>query len=185
MRLRSPSVIVSSLLVVLAAFALVFTAPANAATSAGGDHASATSIGTVNVPQMHTGSVCKNVTSSGNWNGTICAIVNLNDATLWTTGQALVTYSIRSGTLKSVSAKSLYTNIRTPICCFTFDVRTNPSKTVNSGRSSFLSNAFYGPAPSQYMIQAVVVDPCISWTNGQRACYNGTLKSGFSGLTGL
>jgi len=51
--------------------------------------------------------------------------------------------------------------------------------------SSFLSNDFYGPAPSQYMIQAVVVDPCITWTNRQRACYNGTLKSGFSGLTGL
>ena len=111
---------------------------------------------------MHTASVCKNVKSSGNWNGTICAIVNLNDATGWTTGQALITYSIRSGTLKIVSAKSLYTNVSTPICCFQFSVRTNP-----------------------YMIQAVVVNPCMSWTNGQRACYIGTLKSGFSGLTGL
>lgn len=185
MRLRSSSVIMSSLFVVLAAFALVFTAPAHAATAAGGDHASATSIGASDVPQMHTGSVCKNVKSSGNWNGTICAIVNLNDATLWTTGQALITYSIRSGTLKSVSAKSLYTNIWTPICCIKYAVRTNPSKTVNSGKSSFLSNDWYGPAPSQDLIQAVVVDPCISWTNGQRACYNGTLKSGTSGLTGL
>ena len=185
MRLRSSSVIVSSLLVVLVASALVFTAPANAATSAGGTHASAASIGAIDVPQMHAGSVCKNVKSSGNWNGTICAIVNLSDATLWTTGQALITYSIRSGTLKRVWATSLYTNVMTPICCFKFDVRTNPSKTVNSGKSSFLSNEFYGPAPSQYMIQAVAVDPCVSWTNGQSACYNGTLKSGFSGLTGL
>jgi hypothetical protein len=82
----------------------------------GGNHASATSIGAVDVPQMHTASVCKNVKSSGNWNGTICAIVNLDDATGWTTGQALITYSIKSGTLKIVSAKSLYTNVSTPIC---------------------------------------------------------------------
>jgi hypothetical protein len=185
MRLRTSSVIVSSLLIVPAALALVFTAPAHAATSAGGDHASATSIGALDVPQMHTASVCKNVKSSGNWNGTICAIVNLDDATGWTTGQALITYSIKSGTLKIVSAKSLYTNVSTPICCFQYSVRTNPSKNVGSGRSSFLSNDWYGPASSQYMIQAVVVNPCMSWTNGQRACYIGTLKSGFSGLTGL
>jgi hypothetical protein len=182
MRLRSASIITSSLLAGLAALALVFTVPAGAATSLGGDHVPATSIGAPDVPQMHTASVCKNVKSSGNWNGTICAIVNQDDATLWTTAQALITYSIKSGTLKSVSAKSLYSNIWTPICCFKYAVRTNPSKTVNSGKSSFLSNAWYGPGPTQYMIQAVVVNPCISWTNGQRACYNGTLKSGTSGL---
>src|SRR5882672_8172677 len=100
MRLRSSSIITGSLLAGLVAFAPVFASPAGAATSLGGDHVSATSIGAGDaVPQMHTGEVCKNVKSSGNWNGTICAMVNLNDATGWTTAQALITFSIRSGTL--------------------------------------------------------------------------------------
>lgn len=34
-------------------------------------------------------------------------------------------------------------------------------------------------------LQTNEMNRCRSWTNGQRACYIGTLKSGFSGLTGL
>jgi hypothetical protein len=168
MRLRLLTAITGSLLTILTALACA--APAGAATSAG------------SVPQIHTGSVCKGVVSQGGWHATICAIVNQNDAQLDTTAQALITYTIRSGTLNTVSATRIYSEICSPFCGFAFGVRNNPNKTLNTGKSSFLSNAYYGPSSSQVEMAAVVVSPCVSWTNGQVACYNGTITSILSGL---
>jgi hypothetical protein len=161
MRLRVLTAIASSLLA-----ALAFAAPAGSATPASGP-----------VPQIHEGSVCKAVRSSGGWNATICAMVNENDAQLDYTAQTLITYTIRSGTLGTVDAYSLQSDIGTPICCITWDRVADPYKNLNSGKSSFLSNAWYGPAPSQYRMAGVVTNPCVSWTNGQVACYIGNITS--------
>ena len=84
-----------------------------------------------------------------------------------------------------MSAKSLYTNVSTPIRCFQFSVRTNPSKNVGSGKSSFLSNDWYGPASSQYMIQAVVVNPLHVLDKRAKSLLHRHAEKGFSGLTGL
>ena len=41
------------------------------------------------------GSTCVTVTSQNNWHGTICAVVNLDDALADQWGQALITFSVR------------------------------------------------------------------------------------------
>jgi len=128
------------------------------------------------IPQSHEGAVCEAVRSAGGWNATICAMTNTNDAQLGFTAQTLITYTIRSGTLAWVSASNVHSQICTPICGITFNPLTNPAKIVNAGKSSFLSNTWYGPAPTQYLLAGVVVNPCVSWTNGQLACYVGTIR---------
>lgn len=181
MRLRSLSAITGAFFSVLVASALAFAAPAGAAASSSATPAPQV-LQVPQAPQAHVGTVCKDVVSSGNWHGTICAIVNQSDAYLDQIAQTLITYSIRSGTIKTVSASDLYSYICQPLCGYKYAERVNPSKTVNSGRSSFLSNDWFGPAVAQVNMYAVVVKPCVSWTNGQRACYNGTITSGRSGI---
>jgi len=116
-RLRTISVRTSTLLAVLAASALAFTAPAGAATSVSNP-----------IPQAHEGAVCKAVRSAGGWNATICAMTNENDAQIDPTAQALITYTIRSGTVAWVSASNVHSLICTPICGFTFSLLSRHHK---------------------------------------------------------
>lgn len=53
-------------------------------------------------PQEQLGSHCVDVHSAQNWEGTICVIVNLSDATGDTFAQALITFQVRSGTIYEV-----------------------------------------------------------------------------------
>jgi len=129
------------------------------------------------VPEGHVGNHCVGVVSQNNWHGTICSIVNENDARDddWT--QALITFSIRSGSISEVYiGGGLY--IRR--CarsgnCSNQNYRQSPTKRPGGGKQTFISNKF-GYA-FQYHVQARANTPCIIWTNGQVACHNGVLKS--------
>lgn len=157
-----------------------FTAAADAGTVPGHGTSALPNAPTASTtPDLHSGSVCKNVQSAGGWNGTICAVVNLSDASLDRDAQALITYSVRSNGLKTIYADGdLYLRSCSqtpPFNCVNQNVLSYPSKSPGGVQSSFISNAFvYEPGAA---VQAIVVFPCIDWSNGQNACYNGTLKS--------
>lgn len=127
---------------------------------------------------VHAGTHCVGVSSQNNWKGTICAIVNQDDAALDFDDQALITFSINSGYISEVNADGgLYLRVcRDDGTCFTQDYVQSPYKYPGNVQSAFLSNSF--AFDSKYLkAQARVNTPCILWANGQFACYNGVLKS--------
>ena len=124
------------------------------------------------------GNTCVGVTSQNNWHGTICAIVNEDDARGDIYAQALITFSVKSGSIYEVFATGgLYLRWCTVIgggCGNQYYVQS-PSKFPVNTQSTFISDNFgYN---SSDKTQARVNTPCIIWTNGQEACYSGDLRS--------
>jgi hypothetical protein len=156
-------------------------APAYASAAARASATPRTSV----VPQIIGGKTCKNVHSQSNWQGQICIQINWDDAVGDTQVQALVTYSIRSGTLREVYvAGGLYLrNCGVMSSCWNRAYTQSPYK-FTSGRSSFISTRWvsYDPYYAQPSEQARASTPCIIWTNNQVACYNGHMKSGWGTL---
>lgn len=130
------------------------------------------------IPQLHEGQVCVKVHSQNNWQGQICAIVNEDDVTADHAAQALITFDINSGTLKEVYVGGgLYLRDclgGPPFTCSNQQYRQSPYK-FTGGQHSSLSNNFAWVAGDG--VQARVNTPCMIWTNGQVACYNGDLRS--------
>jgi hypothetical protein len=129
-------------------------------------------------PRLHEGQICKKVHSQNNWQGQICAIVNESDITADHEAQALITFDINSGALKEVYiGGGLYLRdceSSTPFTCSNAGYVQSPNK-FTGGKHSFLSNPFefvWGDA-----VQARANTPCMIWTNGQVACYNGDLRT--------
>lgn len=124
------------------------------------------------------GEKCVGVTSQNNWHGTICAIANLDDARADQYAQALITFSVKSGSIYEVfSSGGLYLRW----CAEIGGGRGNqgyvqsPSKFPVNAQSTFMSDGFgYNSGDN---VQARVNTPCIIWTNGQEACYSGDLRS--------
>ena len=148
---------------------LAYASPAQASYSSGRYRA---------IPLLHEGQVCVKVASQNNWQGQICAIVNEDDVTADHLAQALITFDINSGTLKEVYiGGGLYLRdcqTSPPFSCSNAGYEQSPSK-FTGGQHSFLSN------PWDYAwgdnVQARANTPCMIWTNGQVACYNGDLRS--------
>jgi len=126
---------------------------------------------------MQAGGDCVNVASQNNWQGTICAIVNEDDALDDTYAQALITFSIRSGDISEVYiGGGLYLR-RCPSSgsCSNQNYVQSPNKFPGNVQSTFISNNFGDDF--LFNVQARANTPCIIWTNGQVACYNGDLRS--------
>jgi hypothetical protein len=130
------------------------------------------------IPQLHEGQVCVKVHSQNNWQGQICAIVNEDDVTADHAAQALITFDINSGTLKEVYVGGgLYLRDclgGPPFTCSNQQYKQSPYK-FTGGQHSFLSNNFAWVDGDG--VQARVNTPCMIWTNGQVACFNGDLRS--------
>jgi hypothetical protein len=142
---------------------LAAASPASAATRPGA------------VPQIQEGKICKTVSSSGNWHGTICAIVNFDDAKGDIPTQALISFSVNSGGIhEAYAVGGLYLDVNGS----TENYRQSPSTYPGGAKSTQLSTAWNYNQVGQW--QAVVNTPCIKWTNGQKACYNGVLRSGWT-----
>jgi hypothetical protein len=135
---------------------------------------------TPHVPELQSGKVCVNVSSQNNWQGTICAIVNEDDMLYDEFAQALITFSIRSGDIYEVYiGGGLYLR-RCPTpsgSCSNQNYVQSPSKFPGNVQSTFISNNFGYDV--YFNVQARANTPCIIWTNGQEACYNGDLRSDF------
>jgi hypothetical protein len=124
------------------------------------------------------GNTCVTVTSQNNWHGTICAIVNLDDALADQWGQALITFSVRSGSIYEVFVTGgLYLRRCTNVGggCANQNYVQSPSKFPVNAQSTFISDNF--GRDNSNSVQARVNTPCIIWTNGQEACYSGDLRS--------
>jgi hypothetical protein len=149
--------------------ALAYASPAQASVTSSGQRA---------IPLLHEGQVCVKVHSQNNWRGQICAIVNEDDAQLDHSAQALITFDINSGTLKEVYVGGgLYLRdclTGPPFTCTNRAYRQSPHK-FTGGKHSFISNAFFWVNGDN--VQARVNTPCMIWTNGQVACYNGVLRT--------
>jgi hypothetical protein len=127
-------------------------------------------------PQHQTGDRCVTVKSRNGSRATICAIVNESDVTADTWAQALITFRIRSGHISRVHVKGgLY--LRT--CDFGFCSNQNylqsPVKVPGPVSATFISDGFGRDGGAS--VQARVNTPCVTWQNGQNACYNGVLES--------
>lgn len=125
-------------------------------------------------PHMHdAGQKCVTISSQNNWKATICAITNADDQTAEQSSQALITYTIKSGSLSEIEASGIWI-----WACLTSCLRQHPIystyKLLNGGTTSFLSNPF--TSDFNDTVQAVVNKPCVFWTNGQVACYNGSIR---------
>jgi hypothetical protein len=124
------------------------------------------------------GNTCVGVTSQNNWHGTICAIVNLDDARADQWGQALITFSVRSGSIYEVFVTGgLYLRRCAAVGggCANQNYVQSPSKFPVNAQSTFISDSF--GYDSSNSVQARVNTPCIIWTNGQEACVNYDLRS--------
>jgi len=124
-------------------------------------------------PDLHyAGENCKTVHSKKNWSARICVITNADDALGDQWDLALVTYSIKAGSLARVTLKKIYLH-----ACEGYCDNQNPRSNVSAGakgRSASISNNFaFDPDDT---VQAVAVDPCVHWSNGQSACWPGTHK---------
>jgi hypothetical protein len=124
-------------------------------------------------PDLHyAGENCKTIHSKNNWTARICVITNADDALGDQWDQALVTYTIKSGSLSKLTLTKIYLH-----ACEGYCVNQNPRSNVStraSGRSAYISNNFaFDPDDT---VQAVAVDPCVHWSNGQSACWPGTHK---------
>lgn len=121
----------------------------------------------------YAGQKCVYIYSQNDWRATVCVITNADDALAEQWDQSLVTYSVRSGGISYANAGAIWLYACEGLCA-----RQNPSDTpgkhANGAKSTYLSNPFaFDPDDT---VQAVVVTPCVDWTNGQVACYNGTLR---------
>jgi hypothetical protein len=122
-------------------------------------------------PDLHyAGANCKTIHSQQNWTATICVMTNADDMRADQLDQALVTYTIKAGGLAEVTVKTIYLH-----ACEGYCYNQNPRSNVRtraSGRSAYISNNFaFDPDDT---VQAVAVDPCVYWSNGQSACWPGT-----------
>jgi hypothetical protein len=132
------------------------------------------------VPDLHDGIACYAVHSQRNWRGTICAMVNYNDLRLDSFAQGLITFSVRSGKIKRAYATNIYLQRCDDegFCSYT-DNRKNPSVRPNAKSTSLADSFIYvGLPPVQDALTSFSRHPCIRWTNGQLACYNGLMRSG-------
>jgi hypothetical protein len=132
------------------------------------------------VPNLIVGTWCYNVHSRGNWHGTICAMVNYNDLRLDSYAEGLITFKVKSGAISRAYAANIYLQ-RCPQGgpCYNTDTRRNPSIKPNSKSTSLADSFIYvGLPPLQDVITSFSKNPCIHWTNGQLACYKGTIHSG-------
>ena len=181
LRIRFPAIMTGAALAALVAFTLALATPASAQTISGARPAHTTSATSTvrpnDSPWEWSGKICKTVKAQAGEKITFCAIDNQDDALLDEVAQSLITYTVNTGTIFEVWATQIYSCIWSPIYCTKDSILNNPSKYNVGGRSSFISNSWYGPAPSQEYLQAIVVDPCLELTSGDWACYNGTLKS--------
>lgn len=125
------------------------------------------------IPKLHyAGQNCKTLHSPQNFQVKMCVITNADDALADQYDQALMTFTIRSGSLAEISVSKIYLH-----ACEGFCVNQNPKSNVVKfprGRSGFISNPF-ALDPSD-TVQAVVINPCVQWTNGQAVCWPGTHK---------
>jgi hypothetical protein len=124
------------------------------------------------------GNTCVGVTSQNNWHGTICAIVNEDDARADVYAQALITFSVKSGSIYEVYVTGgLYLRWCATIGggCGKQNYVQSPSEFPASTQPTFISDNF--GYDSSDNAQARVNTPCIIWTNGQEACYSGDLRS--------
>jgi hypothetical protein len=132
------------------------------------------------VPTIILGKECQTVHSQNNWIGHICVMANYDDANGDLSVEALVSYSINSGSLREVYVGSgLYLrNCDIGGYCWNRGYESSPYK-FTSGTSSSISTAWlgYNPYYAQSTEQAFVNTPCMIWTNGQVACYNGVMAS--------
>jgi hypothetical protein len=134
-----------------------------------------------NVPDLHAGSTCVSVSSQNNWRGTICAIINEDDALADDWAQALITFTINSG---SINEAYIVGGLYLRVCplfggsCSNQNYVQSPSKIPGDVKSTFISNNFGFDV--NYNVQARANTPCIAWTNGQEACYNGDLRSSWA-----
>ena len=124
-------------------------------------------------PNLHyAGANCKTIKSPQNWSARICVITNADDMAAEQEDQALVTFTIRSGSLAEISVNKIYLHACEGFCHNQY-VKNYVVK-FPSGRSSYISNPFaFDPDDT---VQAVAVNPCVQWTNGQAACWSGTHK---------
>jgi hypothetical protein len=128
------------------------------------------------VPHAQFGKVCKNIRSRNNWAATVCAIRNYDDLRADQFVQGLYTFSIRSGSIKTISATGMYLHrcFAGSSQCDSVQYTNHPRKNA-SGRTAFLSTGWtFIPG---YIFQARINTPCVTWTNGQVACYRGVLGS--------
>jgi hypothetical protein len=124
-------------------------------------------------PDLHyAGQNCATIHSKKNFAARICVITNADDLTADQDDQALVTYTIKSGGLAKVTVQKIYLH-----ACEGFCTNQNPRSNVSkkaSGKTAFISNNFaFDPDDT---VQAVAVNPCVHWSNGQSACWAGTHK---------
>ena len=132
-------------------------------------------------PTQHFGPNCVTIRSPRSGiKGTICAIVNQDDAhDPFTYEQALITFSVTRGFIEEVSATDLYLKAcTTHSVCTEENYEASPSKGPGTRvKNTFLSNAFFNATQAVKTVQAIVNKPCIEWSNGQKGCYHKTLES--------
>ena len=137
-------------------------------------------------PMQHFGVNCVTVKSRGGLNAEICAIVNRDDIRdPLTYMQALITFSVKSGSIKKISATDLYLKACTThfVCTEENNVRFPIRRSGKGVRKSFLNNAFFNASSDIETVQAFVKTPCIEWSNDQSACYREVLKSAVVDIT--
>jgi hypothetical protein len=129
-------------------------------------------------PQLQQGNKCVYIYSPDNWRATVCAIVNYDDARADTYAQELFTFSVRSGAIAYVDANSMYlTKCNTTMGGCPPTHYTVVNEPGSSGHYISGPWMYVGVPPVQALYYSHVVTPCVFWTNGQIACYDGTLTS--------
>jgi hypothetical protein len=158
--------------IALAALTAAATASVAAASPVAARPAARAAIAT---PGLHyAGQNCKTIHSQKNYTARICVITNADDALADQYDQALVTYTIKSGGIRKDTLKEIYLHACEGYC-YNQNVRKNVSAGVKGGKkSAYISNSF--ALDPDDTVQAVAVDPCVYWTNGQSACWPGTHK---------
>src|ERR1700729_217773 len=112
MRISAQSLTASAVALALSlAVPVALADSANAATSSASAISMARhpSLNSGLTPRMHdAGQKCVTVKSENNWKATICAITNADDQTAEQSSQALITYTIKSGSLSEIEASGIW-----------------------------------------------------------------------------
>jgi len=156
------------LAMILSAFAFFIAAPAQAASTT-----SAASAASTVIPQRHYGNMCRTVRSTvKNRTGSICVLINANDAVgdlLW---QGMVTFHANSGALKMVHVNHL---------AFVVDAVVMESMNFRnkaaSGVNAFISTPWWSVFQQMGWAQTKSYKTCMYWTEGGVGCVNGWFYS--------